>query len=41
VNDSVAVVKIPAGISEGNYAMNVMDVSGISSPKNAVVTITK
>lgn len=41
VNDSVAIVKIPAGISEGNYAMNVMDVSGISSPKNAIVTITK
>ncbi len=41
INDSVAIVKIPAGISEGSYAMNVMDVSGISSPKNAVVTITK
>lgn len=41
VDDTVAIVRIPAGIPVGEYAMNVMDVKGISSPKRAVVRITK
>lgn len=40
VDDAVAIVKIPAGIPPGEYAMNVMDVKGISSPRNAVIRIT-
>lgn len=41
LDDTVAIVRIPAGIPPGDYAMNVMDVNGISSPKRAVVRITK
>jgi hypothetical protein len=40
LTDRVMMVRIPKGIASGNYAINVMDVSGIHTPKRAVVTIT-
>lgn len=41
VDDTVAIVRVPAGVPAGEYAMNIMDVNGISSPKRAVIRITK
>ncbi len=39
VNDSVMIVKIPAGLSSGTYAFNVMDVSGIYTPVRAKFSV--